>query len=65
VVKPDYQEAFSVNVDLPLFKIDALLLAISHLTVLNTAESQLADTDGPMAAQNPKTFGESEVGLSN
>ena len=60
MVKPDYQETSSVNVDFLLSRIVALLPAISHLTVLNTAESQLAETDGPMAGQNPKTFGESE-----
>lgn len=37
-------------------------------TVLNTAEDQfrqLVGADSPVAWQNPKTFGESEVGLSN
>jgi hypothetical protein len=34
------------------------------VTVLNTVE-RLAETDGPMAWQNSKTFGEAEVGQSN
>jgi hypothetical protein len=37
-------------------------------TFLNTAEDQLgqfAETDSPVAWQNPKTFGESEVGQPN
>jgi len=32
------------------------------VTVLNTVERQLAETDGPMAWQYLKTFGEAEVG---
>jgi hypothetical protein len=46
-------QLFSGNTFLPI--------ASSPFTVLNTAKSQLAETDGPTDWQNRKTFGESEA----
>jgi hypothetical protein len=62
VARVDYWKTASVEVDTLSFPWNHCLpCAISHLTVLNTAERKLAETGSPVAWQNPRTFGDAEA----